>query len=316
VQLCERAVHTELQTLLQFHLLPWFEYVTCINTASTMVRKRSRRAQRDQPFADWSYDNIISLLSWLDFSLKHKEINFQATIVDHLKGAFALKQIEGKLKRLWSNHGPDQVPGTAKLKPDIKTRGSAAIPKYLTEATTENIRLAIEALEKGYVASFSTPPNRRLRSISRLDATPPIQESRLTTPTVPKAGTPQHQKRKFDSVSTTTFGVTPEIGHVHSSFSNTSKSRKKQKTYSKRDVRLPYCLLFVLLLMCNSEIVVFVLRRVVRPLLFQSNFLARGQEIDDHRHLSKTARTILLISWTENQMAATTFARYPSQLPL
>jgi hypothetical protein len=210
-----------------------------------MAKKKSRKAQRNQPSADWSDDDIISLLSWLDFSLKHKEINFQTTIVDHLKGAFALGQIEGKLNRLWWTYGPDQVPGTAKLKPDIKTRGSVAIPKYLTEATTEKIRLAIEALEKGRDALFSTPPNRRLRSISRLDATPPIQESRLTTPMVPKVGTPQHQKRKFNSVSTTTFGVTPEIRHVHSSFSNTSKSRKKQKTYSKRDVRLPYCLFCV-----------------------------------------------------------------------
>jgi hypothetical protein len=200
-----------------------------------MARRRNRNQSAAQK---WTDENIISLLSLLDFTLKHKEVNFETTIVAHLKDVFTLGQIEGKLYRLWNDFGPDQVPGAPKLKSDIKDRGSRSIPKYLTGDVKNEIRLAIEELEKGYGydALFSTP-NRRLRSISRLGTTPSIQDSRLATPA---RSTPQRQKRKFDNVSTNTFGLKPEIGQVDSSFSKTPKnsSRKKQKTYSKRDVRL------------------------------------------------------------------------------
>jgi hypothetical protein len=68
-----------------------------------MAKKKNRKAQKDEPAARWSDEAVISLLSWLDFSLKHKGIDFKSGITVHLKGVFTLQQIEGKLSRLWKD---------------------------------------------------------------------------------------------------------------------------------------------------------------------------------------------------------------------
>jgi len=282
---------------------------SCNKRTSSMAKRKNRGAQRNES-ANWSDEIQVSLLSWLDFSLKHKEIDFESTIVDHLKGAFTLQQIEGKLRRLWYDYGPVQVPGTPKLRPDIKTRGSLSLPHYMTADKKNDIRLAIETLEIGYDALFPTP-NRRLRSISRLDTPSSNQYSRSSTTTVQKTETLQKRKRRFESESVTPSGVKNEIRQVDIGSPNTMKGRKRQKTYSKRDVRLPSHLLFEPLLMGNSGIAVLVLLHVVLVphLQFQSNFVVCRRGTNDRLHLLKKARTKSLIPWSNKKIVTNQFAR-------
>jgi hypothetical protein len=181
----------------------------------------------------------LTLLSWLDFSLKYMDIDhFEKTIVDRLGGEYTIGQINGKLQRLWERGGPDEL--SRKGWRDIKERGSISLHNrdFLTEKEINDIALAVEELEKNYLPGLSTS-NRQLRSTSRLETVSSDQSSRLNTPTVEKNGKAHGRKRKFaDSLTPST--VKDEIVPVSIGSSKTEiKARKKPKTYSKRDVRVP-----------------------------------------------------------------------------
>jgi hypothetical protein len=203
-----------------------------------MAKKKNTKASRVKPVNHWSWENTVSLLSWLDFSLKHKDIDFEA-VVDHLAGAFTIEQVDRKLKTLWNRWGPDE-PDSSKDWHDIKICGSPLLHNrgFLNGDQKNDIALAVEELEKTYLPELSTP-NRRLRSSSRLETGSSNQDSRLNTPIVEKNGKAQGRKRKFGTDSLTPSGGKHEIVPVDIDSSKTDKVRKKPKTYSKRDVRVP-----------------------------------------------------------------------------
>jgi hypothetical protein len=201
-----------------------------------MAKKRKAKAPDRKP-RKWSREEKRTLLAWLDFSLKHKEVvDFDEGVADHLGGAFTREQIERQLKTLWNNHGPDG-PDSPKDWHDIKIRGSLSLHNKhgLDEKQRNDIALAVEKLEKVFFLELSTP-NRRLRSSSRVD-TGSNQKSWLNTPPVEKNGKTQGRKRKLGSDSSTPPGAKHEIERVDIESSKTNPSRKKPKTYSKRDVR-------------------------------------------------------------------------------
>jgi hypothetical protein len=201
-----------------------------------MAKRKSTKTSRVKAKNQWQWQSTLALLSWLDFSLKQMGIDyFEKTIVDRLGGGFTIEQIDGKLQRLWNQGGPNEL--SRKEWRDIKERGSVSLHNhgFLTEEQINDIALAVEELEKNCLPDLSTP-NRRLRSTSRLETVSSNQSSRLNTPSVEKNGTAPGRKRKFaDSLTPST--VKHEIIPVSIGSSKTDiKARKKQKTYSKRDV--------------------------------------------------------------------------------
>lgn len=202
-----------------------------------MARRKNNKTSGVKPKNQWPWQSTLTLLSWLDFSLKHMDIDhFEKTIVDRLDGAFTIEQIDGKLQRLWNYGGPEQL--SRKEWRDIKKRGSVSLHNrdFLSEKQINDIALAVEELEKTYLPDLSTP-NRRLRSTSRPETVSSNQSSRLNTPTVEKNGTAHGRKRKFAD-SPTPSTVKHEIVPVSTGSSKTDiKARKRpKKTYSRRDV--------------------------------------------------------------------------------
>ena len=204
-----------------------------------MARRKNNKTSGVKPKNQWPWQSTLTLLSWLDFSLKYMDIDhFEKTIVDRLGGEYTIGQIDGKLQRLWNRGGPNEL--SRKEWRDIKERGSISLHNhdFLTEEQINDIALAVEELEKNYLPDLSTP-NRRLRSTSRLETVSSNQSSRLNTPTVEKNGKAHGRKRKLaDSLTPST--VKDEIVPVSIGSSKTEiKARKRPKTYSKRDVRGP-----------------------------------------------------------------------------
>jgi hypothetical protein len=205
-----------------------------------MAKKKNTKASRVKPVNQWSWENTVSLLSWLDFSIKHKDIIQFDDVVDHLAGAFTIEQVDRRLKTLWNRWGPDR-PDSPKDWHDVKIRGSQSLHNrgFLDEDQKNGIALAVEELKKTYLPELSTP-NRRLRSSSRVETGSLNQDSRLTTPPVEKNGKAQGRKRKFGTDSLTPSSGKHEIVPIDIDSSKTSKARKKPKTYSKRDVQVPF----------------------------------------------------------------------------
>lgn len=197
-----------------------------------MAKKRKPKASDGK---QWEWEEHASLLAWLDVSLKHKDVDFDTTVVNRFGGAFTLEQIERQLKRLWTHFGQE----TSKNWHDIKIHGSLLLhaPHHgLNEDEKRDIALAFEEFEKPFLLENSTP-NRRLRSSSRADTTSSTQDSRFNTPIVETNGKAQGQKRKFGTDSLTPSDVKHKIVQVVISSPKSIKSRKRPKTYSKRDVR-------------------------------------------------------------------------------
>jgi hypothetical protein len=201
-----------------------------------MAKRKNTKNSRVKPKNQWPWQCTLTLLSWLDFSMKYMGIDyFEKTVVDRLGGEFTIEQIDGKLQRLWNQGGPNEL--SRKEWRDIKERGSVSLHNrdFLTVDEINDIALAVEELEKNCLPDLSTP-NRRLRSSSRLETVSSNQSSRLNTPTVEKNGTARGRKRMFaDSLTPST--VEHEIVPVSIDSSKTdTKPRKRPKTYSKRDV--------------------------------------------------------------------------------
>jgi hypothetical protein len=203
-----------------------------------MTKKRNTKLSSVKHSNRWSWENDVALLSWLDFSLKYKKDNFDATVVNYLDGAFTFEQIQRRLKTIWERRGPDK-PGSPKHWHDIKIRGSISLHNDhgLNEAERNDIRLAVQKLEDFFSLEQLTP-NRRLRSSSKVNTVSSSQDVRSNTPTKDNNGKAQGLKRKFGTNLLTSSGAKDENGQVDLYSSKASKGRKKPKTYSKRDVRV------------------------------------------------------------------------------
>ncbi|KAE9363646.1 hypothetical protein N431DRAFT_448229 [Stipitochalara longipes BDJ] len=202
-----------------------------------MAKRRKVKSSPNKAIKTWSREEQLTLLAWLDFSLKYKDVNFDETIVDHLGGAFTQDQIERKLQAIWKWGGQHQ-PGLQKRGAwrVIKSRGSSSLhsPHGLDEDGKNEIALAVAKLEKTYLPETTTP-NHRLRSNSRVETGSSNQDSRLNIPIVKKHGETRGCKRKSGTDSLTPPAVKLEIVQADTESSKPDKRRKIAKTYSKRD---------------------------------------------------------------------------------
>jgi len=76
----------------------------------------------------WTDPAIVSLLSWLNHSIQHKEIEFDETIIDYLKDScgiqFTPSQIKSKLYNLWDKKGQND----SKSVDDLRSQGHSSLP--------------------------------------------------------------------------------------------------------------------------------------------------------------------------------------------
>ena len=116
----------------------------------------------------WEHQDQIELLAYLDFTLEHK-LDFKSTVGSHLATVtgkhFNERQISGKLKRAWFNHGRSD--GNAGSDQDLLSEGSSFLVGW-TESDHEELRQALARLQ---------PPASRSRSVTRQSsAASPLSE--------------------------------------------------------------------------------------------------------------------------------------------
>jgi hypothetical protein len=203
------------------------DYLIC-----TMAKKRW--SQTKGPRAEWSIADTITLLAWLNHSLKHEDVEFETTIVSRLNQAYTLPQINRKLSGLWNKHGPADKPrGPRSLwRDDIFVDGSACLEGVngLEEDILEKIAESTRILEDEYRLKKAQPAARRLRSTSSLIDFPLL---RTTPDTPPKsARTPQKLRHRALSNSLTPSAIKREIEQIQSRDEGHSSVKKKQRRLS------------------------------------------------------------------------------------
>ena len=188
-----------------------------------MARKKKSlpKVQR----AEWSTSDTITLLAWLDHTLKHKELKFN-TVISRLNHAYTISQVNRRLSRLWEKHGPEDKPSwpPSLWKDDIFKDGSACLASVgyeLEESILERISKASRKLEDEYQSRQVKSVVRRLRSISRQVEFPLLR---------PRAG-----------VAEGTFGINQEQQMIPSNKSSTPSAIKREvgPTDSSADLDMP-----------------------------------------------------------------------------
>jgi hypothetical protein len=106
-----------------------------------------------RPKVQWSYEDLMALLAWLDHSIQHDDIDFSEHIVEHLKESrqkeFTLTQIEGRLRHLWTCYGiGDLSCKRIRWGDDIFAHGSLCLG--LSAQEKEGIKSTLQGLEEGY----------------------------------------------------------------------------------------------------------------------------------------------------------------------
>jgi hypothetical protein len=187
----------------------------------------------------WSSEEIITLLAWLDYSLKYPKIDFEATIVDRLNNEFSSQKIYRKLELLWQNHGPHTVPKGTKGIDDVLSRGSSALENLQLDRK-EGVAKETKRLEDSKARRLNNvkqSSNHQIRQASEFEPVP-----RTLIPTIsPSLEDVQplilyHLKQKPESSSFTPTSTLPRYAKYDSISPCSLVSRKKQKTYSKRKV--------------------------------------------------------------------------------
>jgi hypothetical protein len=116
---------------------------------------------------NWSFEETIELIAWLDHTAKHKAINFDDTVVSHLKQACdtecTIQQVRKKLEALWKNIGQEKYPHQKGWK-DVFDHGSKIFK--LTDEELDSIALAQKKIEEQATTTLLETP-RRTRGDSR-----------------------------------------------------------------------------------------------------------------------------------------------------
>lgn len=193
-----------------------------------MAKKKSAKPRA--PRAKWSNHDDWAMLSWLDHTIKHKELSFSDTVVAHLKQAYSLIQIENRLIRLWNKNGVGEARTT--WRESLFTSGSKCIGLTLEERG--EVAKLVQALEEEYVARQLSTPVRRLRSSSRAD-TSTSRDGLPSRYSSKSLGTAQKLSRT-QRLSTTPSRIKREIDCVEVVSGEGSQS-KKRKNNGFRTVR-------------------------------------------------------------------------------
>jgi hypothetical protein len=201
-----------------------------------MGKKRKARRDPETASARLTHDDEMVILSWRNFTLIHKEIDFESTIVEQLQGRFSLQAIERKLGYLWQNNGLDTIAGSpsSTWRNDIRTYGSSCLG--LLEDEKNIIALRVEQFETKFSASVQT--RRQLRSVSRQCSTTPIPLFESDPSRSRSTATPSRQRRRPQTKSLTPLVVKKERNPAQETppYQLSSTSGKRLKTYSKRTV--------------------------------------------------------------------------------
>lgn len=171
----------------------------------------------------WPLEHFVELIAWLNYSLSHEGINFQGTIIEHLKAScekeYTFEQVKRKLRSAWTSHGPKT--DSQYTWNDLYNHGSQILSR-LTDEQLEAIAKAHARLEDGATAKLLSARERpRTRSASKSDNfrfSPHISLESLQTNQSPqyyKKGqtgsmTPCPTKRESEPCDLSTYeGLTP-----------------------------------------------------------------------------------------------------------
>jgi hypothetical protein len=205
-----------------------------------MGKKKQIRPKRLA--AEWSDADVTALLSWLDHSLAHPEINFKETVVSHFNEAYTFQQCDGKLWRLWnSSKGPVQPVGVSlkELREDqnIYACGTACL-HGLDEEYRREIARATQQLEDELVAKQLSTPGHRLRSSSRMDRSQSVQSPipRKARPTYKAHSRSQNRFSQPQAQSLTPSRIKQESRRLTSTPSEKSVAGQKRKRLPQTEV--------------------------------------------------------------------------------
>jgi hypothetical protein len=192
-----------------------------------MAKKKIPR-QRVQ----WTHEDLVELLAWLDHTVQHDDINFHETVVHHLKRSrlkeFTLTQIEDKLRRLWSKYGSND-PSRKGIgwRDDIFTSGSSCLVGLSTEEQ-EDTASRLRGLEAGYNASHPFP-SHRLRRRSRPTNTGSSHRLNFESSESPRNRITTHSRYRTQTLSLTSSTVKRESETHDRSPSRQAASRKRKR---------------------------------------------------------------------------------------
>ena len=160
------------------------------------TRRRNRRIPDSR--ANWSQQDTIRLLAWLDHSLGHRNVEFDSTIVDHLRVScdkeFTMKQAKAKLYALWKYCASDDAKDPA----EIYREGSSCLV-----GLTDEEKDAVVATSLDLAQAVAIIPLRSGRYVVRSTSSPRTQGSdtgsskgprKLVTPRKEKYNTLQPQR--------------------------------------------------------------------------------------------------------------------------
>jgi hypothetical protein len=174
--------------------------------ASALSRKQQKAPT---PKFSWSFEDTMELIAWLDHTVKHKAINFDDSVVGHLKQArdtdYTIKQVKTKLEALWTKIGRDYYPRQKSWK-DVFDHGSKIL--MLTPEEADSVAQARKRIEE----QATTTLLETLSSLAQNDSTTSLRNkmalhlhlSQLEEPSVRLATTkkncrdPKNKRRHYD----------------------------------------------------------------------------------------------------------------------
>jgi hypothetical protein len=126
--------------------------------ASALSRKQQKAPT---PKFSWSFEDTMELIAWLDHTVKHKAINFDDSVVGHLKQArdtdYTIKQVKTKLEALWTKIGRDYYPRQKSWK-DVFDHGSKIL--MLTPEEADSVAQARKRIEEQATTMLLETPRR------------------------------------------------------------------------------------------------------------------------------------------------------------
>jgi hypothetical protein len=191
-----------------------------------MAKKKTPRQH-----VQWSHEDLVELLAWLNHTIQHDDIDFFETVLHHLKDSrqkdWTLTQVEGKLRGLWTKYGIDD-PSRKGIhwKDYVFTKGSLCLG--LSDKEKEDIASTLKELEDGYNARHPSP-SHRLRNRSRPTNTGSPRHASLQSSETSRNGIPTPSRYR-----TQTLSVTPSIVKHESEANEKSPSRAVTSGKRKR----------------------------------------------------------------------------------
>ena len=200
---------------------------------------KKTKSKPKQSKAEWSSEDEISLLAWLDHTLKNDEIDFQKTAVEHLNNAFTWKKIDGKLWRLWHTYGPsvpaDMTQRQWKTEKSIYDHGSGCLVG-LSENDKREIASTTQLLEDEFIASqIAASSQRQLRSASKFDRSSSIRDSG-SWPRSTSREEPRINASELTTPSSSPLHVKSDVKNIKTLSSEPIPPPKRQKILPKKIV--------------------------------------------------------------------------------